>query len=136
MVVALVLTPEGFPVAYEVYPGNTRDTATLEEFLDRIEKQYGKFQRTWLMDRGIPTENTLEKMRSRGIDYLVGTPKGHLTHVEKQLLEQPWIQARESVRVKILQQESEFYVYVESHDRVAKERSMRRRRLKRLWASP
>ena len=50
-----------------------------------IEKQYGKFQHTWLMDRGIPTENTLEKMRSRGIDYLVGTPKGHLTNVEKQL---------------------------------------------------
>ncbi|TAN35214.1 IS1634 family transposase [Patescibacteria group bacterium] len=135
VVVALVLTPEGFPVAYEVYPGNTRDTATLEEFLDRIEKQYGKSRRTWLMDRGIPTEKTLEKMRSRGIDYLVGTPKGHLTHVEKPLLEQPWIQARESVRVKILKQESEFYVYVESHDRVAKERSMRRRRLKRLWAS-
>ena len=135
VVVALVLTPEGFPVAYEIYPGNTRDTATLEAFLGRIEKQYGKFRRTWLMDRGIPTEELLEKMRSRGIDYLVGTPKGHLTHVEKRLLEQPWIQARESVRVKILQQESEFYVYVESHDRVAKERSMRRRRLKRLWAS-
>jgi len=135
VVVALVLTTEGFPVAYEVYPGNTRDTATLEEFLDRIEKQYGKSRRTWLMDRGIPTEKTLEKMRSRGIDYLVGTPKGHLTRVEKPLLEQPWIQARESVRVKILQQESEFYVYVESHDRVAKERSMRRRRLKRLGAS-
>ncbi len=133
MVVALVLTPEGFPVAYEVYPGNTRDTATLEEFLNRIEKQYGKFRRTWLMDRGIPTEDMLEKMRSRGIDYLVGTPKGHLTHVEKPLLEQPWMQARESVRVKILQQESEFYVYVESHNRVVKERSMRRRRLKRLW---
>ena len=133
VVVALVLTPEGFPVAYEVYPGNTRDTATLEEFLDRIEKQYGKLRRTWLMDRGIPTEETLEKMRSRGIEYLVGTPKGRLTHVEKPLLEQPWTQARESVRVKILQQESEFYVYGESHDRVAKERSMRRRRFKRLW---
>ena len=83
VVVALVLTPEGFPVAYEVYPGNTRDTATLKEFMDRIEKQYGKFQRIWLMDRGIPTENTLEKMRSRGIDYLVGTPKGHLTRIEQ-----------------------------------------------------
>ena len=88
-VVALVLTPEGFPVAYEVYPGNTRDTATVEEFLDRIEKQYGKLRRTWLMDRGIPTEKMLEEMRSRGIDYLVGTPRGHLTRVEKQLLEQP-----------------------------------------------
>ena len=135
VVVALVLTPEGFPVAYEVYPGNTRDTATLGEFLDRIEKQYGKFRRTWLMDRGIPTEEMLEKMRERGIDYLVGTPKGHLTWVEKPLLEKTWVEARENVRVKILQQESEFYVFVESQDRVAKERSMRRRRLKRLWAS-
>ena len=135
VVVALVLTPEGFPVAYEVYPGNTRDTATLGEFLDRIEKRYGKFRRTWLMDRGIPTEEMLEKMRERGIDYLVGTPKGHLTRVEKPLLEKTWVEARENVRVKILQQESEFYVYVESQDRVAKERSMRRRRLKRLWAS-
>ena len=85
----------------------------MEAFLDRIEKQYGKLRRTWLMDRGIPTEETLEKMRSRGIEYLVGTPKGRLTHVEKPLLEQPWTQARESVRVKILQQESEFYVYWE-----------------------
>lgn len=135
VVVALVLTPKGFPVAYEVYPGNTRDTATLEKFLDRIEKRYGKFRRTWLMDRGIPTEEMLEKMRERGIDYLVGTPKGHLTRIEKPLLEKTWVEARENVRVKILQQELEFYVYVESHDRVAKERSMRRRRLKRLWAS-
>ena len=135
MALVLVLTPEGFPVAYEVYPGNTRDTATLGEFLDRIEKRYGKFRRTWLMDRGIPTEEMLEKMRERGIDYLVGTPKGHLTWVEKPLLEKTWVEARENVRVKILQQESEFYVFVESQDRVAKERSMRRRRLKRLWAS-
>ena len=134
VVVALVLTPEGFPVAYEVYPGNTRDTATLGEFLDRIEKQYGKFRRTWLMDRGIPTEEMLEKMRERGIDYLVGTPKGHLSRVERPLLEQTWVEARENVRVKILQQGPEFYVYVESQDRVSKERSMRRRRLRRLWA--
>jgi transposase len=86
------------------------------------------------MDRGIPTEETLEQMRRRGIDYLVGTPKGRLSKLEKPLLEQSWIQARESVSVKVLEQEEEFYVYVESKDRVAKERSMRRRKLKRLWA--
>lgn len=84
----MVLTPEGFSATYEVYTGNTRNTATLEEFLDCIEKRYGKFRRTWLMDRGIPTEDTLEKMRERGIDYLVSTPKGHLTRVEKPLLEE------------------------------------------------
>jgi transposase len=133
VVIALVVTPEGFPLAYEVYPGNTRDMATLEEFLGRIEARFGKARRTWLMDRGIPTEETLEAMRARGIQYLVGTPKGRLTKLEAALLTRPWSRAREAVAVKTLAQEGEFYVYVESRDRVAKERAMRRRRLKHLW---
>jgi transposase len=133
VVIALVVTPEGLPLAYEVCPGNTRDTATLGAFLDKIEQRFGKARRTWLMDRGIPTEETLKAMRGRGIEYLVGTPKGRLSKLEAALLEQPWSQARESVAVKTLPQEGEFYVYVESRDRVAKERSMRRWRLKYLW---
>jgi transposase len=133
VVIALVVTPEGFPLAYEVYPGNTRDTATLAAFLDKIEARFGQARRTWLMDRGIPTEETLEAMRGRGIQYLVGTPKGRLTKLEAALLERPWSQARESVAVKTLPREGEFYVYVESRERVAKERAMRRRRLKYLW---
>jgi len=133
VVIALVVTPEGLPLAYEVYPGNTRDTATLAAFLDKIEARFGKARRTWLMDRGIPTEETLKAMRGRGIQYLVGTPKGRLTKLEAALLERPWSQARESVAVKTLPQEGEFYVYVESRERVAKERAMRRRRLKYLW---
>ena len=134
VVVALGVTPEGFPVAYEVYPGNTRDTATLREFLNRIEERYGRVRRTWLMDRGIPTEETLEEMRLRGIHYLVGTPKGRLTKLEKDLLDKPWVRAREDVGVKILEQEDEFYIYVQSDARIKKERGMRRRRLKKLWA--
>ena len=134
VVVALIVTPEGLPVAYEVYPGNIRETSTLRAFLDRIEKRYGRARRTWLMDRGIPTEETLEEMRRRGAHYLVGTPKGRLTKLEKDLLDRPWVQARESVSVKVLETDGEFYVYVQSQDRVAKERSMRRRKMKRLWA--
>jgi len=132
VVIALVVTPEGFPLGYEIFSGNTRDTATLRHFLDRIASQYGQLDRVWLMDRGIPTEETLEEMRTQGTFYLVGTPKGRLNKLEKQLLELPWHQAREQVRVKLLETEGEFYLYVESDDRLNKERSMRRRRLKRL----
>jgi len=134
VVIALVVTPDGLPVGYEVYAGNTHEAATLEEFLDKVERRWGRVRRTWLMDRGIPTERTLERMRSRGIDYLVGTPKGRLGKLEQALLDKPWVEARESVQVKLLEQGEEFYILVESRDRVAKERSMRRRRLKRLWA--
>jgi len=133
VVIGLVVTPEGLPLGYEIYPGNTHDTTTLRGFLDRIEARYGRVNRVWLMDRGIPTEETLAHMRSQGTFYLVGTPKGRLNQLEQSLLRQPWHQARQQVRVKLLPSEGEFYLYVESADRVAKERSMRRRRLKRLW---
>lgn len=134
VVVALVVTPDGLPVAYEVYSGNAHEASTLEDFLDRVERRWGRARRTWLMDRGIPTERTLERMRARGIAYLVGTPKGRLGKLERQLVERPWVEARESVRVKLLAEDDEFYVYVQSQDRVRKERAIRRRRLKRLWA--
>jgi hypothetical protein len=136
VVIALIVTPQGFPLAYEVLAGNTSDKTTLREFLQKIERQYGKAERIWLMDRGIPTEQVLAEMRQAEppIKYLVGTPKGRLTRLEKALVEKPWHSARPGVKVKLLAQESELYVLAESRDRVQKERSMRRRQLKWLWA--
>ena len=129
------MTPEGFPLAYEVLAGNTADRTTLSGFLKRIETQYGKAERIWVMDRGIPTEAVLEQMRQSDppIFYLVGTPKGRLTRYEKSLIDQPWHRVRDGVEVKVLAQENEVYVLTQSRDRVHKERSMRRRQLKRLW---
>lgn len=136
VVIALVVTPEGLPLAYEVLAGNTADNTTLRDFLARIEQQYGKARRTWLMDRGIPTEAVLEAMRRADppVHYLVGTPKGRLSKLEQGLLDKPWQQARPGVAVKLLAQDGELYVYAQSADRVAKERAMRRRKLKWLWA--
>ncbi len=134
VVLALVITPEGFPLAYEVLPGNTADSTTLPAFLAHIEAQYGQARRVWLMDRGIPTEAQLTELRARGGQYLVGTPKGRLSKFEQDLLGVPWQAARPRVQVKLLPQDAELYVWVQSADRVAKERAMRRRRLKRLWA--
>src|SRR6266513_770530 len=136
VVIALVVTPEGLPLAYEVLPGNTADNTTLRDFLARIERQYGKARRIWLMDRGIPTEAVLAEMRGADppVQYLVGTPKGRLTRLEKDLLSQPWQDARPGVRVKLLPQDGELYVFAHSVNRVAKERAMRRRQLKWLWA--
>ncbi len=135
VVIALVVTPEGFPLAYEVMAGNTSDKTTLKGFLQKIEEQYGKAGRIWVMDRGIPTEETLALMRSSDppVHYLVGTPKGRLTKLEKELLALDWQEARQGVDVKLLPRENELYVLARSKDRVAKERAMRRRQLKKLW---
>ncbi len=133
VIIALIVTPEGYPLAYEVLPGNTSDKTTLKGFLEKIEQLYGKANRVWVMDR-IPTEEVIEQMQQSDpkIYYLVGTPKGRLSRLEEQLVKLPWEQARPSVRVKLLAQEKELYVFVESQDRLQKERAMRRRKLRDL----
>jgi len=134
VVIALIVTPEGFPLAYEVLAGNTSDKTTLREFLHQIERQYGKAERIWVMDRGIPTEDVLSEMRQSAppVYYLVGTPKGRLTQLEQKVLSLPWQAVRPGIKVKLLAQEQELYVLAESHDRINKERAMRRRQLSAL----
>ena len=135
VVIALVVTPDGLPLAYEVLPGNTADCKTLRMFLAKIEQQYGRARRVWVMDRGIPTEAVLAEMRGSDppVQYLVGTPKGRLSRLEKKLLAKPWQEARAGVAVKLLAEDGELYVFAESVDRVSKERAMRKRQLKWLW---
>ena len=119
VVIALVVTPDGLPLAYEVLPGNTADCTTLRMFLARIERQYGRARRVWVMDRGIPTDAVLAEMRSSDppVQYLVGTPKGRLSRLEKQLLAKPWQEARPGVSVKLLAEDDELYVRRERRSR-------------------
>src|SRR5271168_4427623 len=113
---------------------HTSDKTTLRAFLAKIEAQYGSAKRTWVMDRGIPTEEVLAEMRASQtpIHYLVGTPRGRLTKLEKALAAKPWEDVRESVRVKLIEQEQETYVFARSQARREKEQAMRRRRLRKL----
>lgn len=129
VLIALVVTPDGFPLNYEVLAGNTAEKTTLAELLSKIESSYGKKRRVWLMDRGIPKEETLALMREIGVDYLVGTPRKLLDSFEATLLDKPWQQAREDVAVKALQMEGETYVLAKSQSRLHKERAIRRRKL-------
>jgi transposase len=134
VVIALVVTTDGFPLAYEVMDGNTSDRTTLRKFLTHVETTYGKAKRVWVMDRGIPTEEVLAEMRSpeRQTFYLVGTPKSKISQHEKQWLDLPWQKVRESVEVKLYSHDNELYVLAKSEGRQQKEIAMRRRKLVRL----
>ena len=94
VVIALIVTPEGFPLAYEVLAGqHQRQDHACESFLQKIEQQYGKAERIWVMDRGIPTEEVLGSRCAQSdppVHYLVGTPKGRLSQLEAKLAELPW----------------------------------------------
>jgi transposase len=135
VIVAVVVTPEGLPLAYEMLPGNTADKTTLRAMLEVVQKRHGRAHRVWVMDRGIPTEDVLAEMRAAtpAVHYLVGTPKGRLTKLESRPIERPWVEVCGRLRVKSLDENGETYVYTESPARVHKERSMRLRALKKYW---
>lgn len=136
IVIALVVTPDGLPLAYEVLSGNTADSTTLRFFLARIESMYGKADRVWVMDRGIPTKATLGEMRSQGMHYLVGTPRSMLSSVAAELADKEWSDVHDGMRVKLIERgegvDRELFVLAKSDDRAAKEQAMRRRRFKKL----
>src|SRR6266446_125184 len=123
VVIALVITPDGFPLAYEVMDGNTSDRTTLRGFLDQIENTYGQAKRLWVMDRGIPSEAILAEMRNpaRPVSYLVGAGKRKITHDEKQWLHLPSHKGRASLQVTLIHQDGDLYVLAKREGRQRKD---------------
>lgn len=136
LVIALIVTPEGFPLSYEVFDGNTRDVQSLHVMLDSVESRYGKAKRTWVFDRGVVSEENLETLRHRGGTYVVGTPRSRLKSFEAELLEKGWHEVRGDVQVKLRHgADGDMYVIARSGKRRAKENAMRRGPMRKLYDS-
>ena len=132
LVIAIVVTPEGFPLSYEVFDGDRADVTTLEAMLDQVEAKHGRARRIWVFDRGIVSEGNLKTLRERGGQYVVGTPRHRLRDYEKELLEGSWQQISDSVQVQLIEQDQETYVLARSVDRAKKEEAMRWRQVRGL----
>jgi transposase len=132
LVIAVVVTAEGFPLSYEVFEGNRADVTTLEAMLEAVEARHGRARRIWVFDRGIVSEANLQRLRQRGGQYVVGTPRHRLQEYEKELLAGDWQQINGSVEVQLIAQEQETYVLARSVDRARKEEAMRWRQLRGL----
>jgi len=136
LVIALIVTPEGLPLSYEIFDGNTRDVQSLERMMDQVEAKYGRARRTWVFDRGVVSEENLAKLRERGGTYVVGTPRSRLKDFEADLLQQDWQQVRGQVEVKLRTgNDGDLYVIARSAKRRAKENAMRRRPMRKLYDS-
>ena len=133
--IGLVVTPEGLPVAYEVFAGNRTDVTTLEDIVRSMEDKYGQPQRVWVLDRGLSSEANLAWLRGRGATYLVGTPKSRLRRHEAALLDPSgWQRVHEGLEVKLVEEPdtAERFVLCRSTERAAKEAAMLERQLERL----
>jgi transposase len=127
--IGLVVTPEGLPIGYEVFAGNTADVTTVEDMVEMMEKKYGKAQRIWVMDRGMVSEDNLDFLRGRDARYIVGTPKAQLRKFEAPLLESAnWTEVQPGVEVKLADHPDgggkEQYILCRSSERRQKEAAM------------
>ena len=133
--IALVVTPEGLPLAYEVFDGNRRDVTTVDEIVEMMREKYGHERRTWVMDRGMVSEDNLDGLREAQASYLVGTPKSMLKQFEQDLLEHDWERVQADVEVKLCPSpngDNETFVLCRSRGRIEKERAIREKQRTRL----
>ena len=129
VVLAMVVSPEGFPLWHEVFAGNKSDNTTLPEIVEAVSKKFGSMRRIWVVDRGLATSKSVQYLKDHQQSFLVGTPKGMLQEFDAQLCTADWTLARPQVQVKVVQRDGEAYVLARSRLRRKKERAMRRRQL-------
>src|SRR5438046_1033004 len=134
VVLAVIVNIDGFPLSYETFDGNRADVTTLETVMRMVERKYGQARRVWVLDRGVVSDANLAAIRRRGGQYLVGTRRATLRHVEQALLEGPWTQVRDEVEAQLVPVPggTETYVLCRSTARREKELAIRRRRSTRL----
>jgi transposase len=132
--IALVVAREGMPLGYEVFCGNRSDVTTVEDIVTKIESQYGRADRIWVMDRGMVSEETLEFLRSENRRYIVGTPKSQLRYFEQELLSEDWEKIRDGLEVKLCSSPDgeETFVLCRSEARAQKENAIHDRFEKRI----
>jgi transposase len=132
--IALVVSKEGLPLGYEVFDGNRHDVTTVEDIVTKIESQYGRSERIWVMDRGMLSEDNLEFLQSKKRRYIIGTPKSQLKHFEQAMLSADWEQIREGLEVKSCPapEGEETFVLCRSEDRAQKEKAIHERFEKRI----
>lgn len=129
VVLALVVTPDGFPLYHEVFAGNTNDATAFPTIVETMEKRCGPARRVWVVDRGIASQANIAYLKERKQSYLVGTPRSQLSQFEAELCTKDWQRVREAVEVKTLRRGGETYVLARSKQRRLKERAIRKRQL-------
>jgi len=134
---ALVVTRDGMPLGYEIFPGNTVDVTTVEEIVSAMERRFGKAKRVWVMDRGMVSAENIAWLNDTGRRYVIGTPRSELKRWARQLADRSdWRRLREDVEVKICRgpEGNETFLLCRSAARVEKERAMHERFCRRLEA--
>ncbi|MFI5459176.1 MAG: IS1634 family transposase, partial [Isosphaerales bacterium] len=134
IVLALIVTREGFPLAHLTFAGNTQDLQTVETIVKMVEARFGRSQRIWVMDRGMISKETLKLLNQSDRRYLLATRRGELASFAEELRSGGWqrLEGNADVEVKLLKRRKVHYLLARSRPRRQKERAIRRRQRRGL----
>jgi hypothetical protein len=134
VIVALVVTREGFPLAHYTWAGNTQDLQTVQRLVSAVEARFGVSNRVWVMDRGMVSKDALTFLSAPGRRYLLATKRPALAEFQAELGSAgwQWLPDNPDVAVKLLQRGEVYYLLARSKPRRLKERAIRRRQRRGL----
>jgi hypothetical protein len=139
VVLALVVTRDGFPLAHFTLAGNTQDLATVQQVVTEVEQRFGRLQRVWVMDRGLIRTATLRFLKKSGRHYRLALRRSALSKFARQLQTRAgWhrLAEHDEVEVKQVRRGHQHYLLARSRPRRRKERAMRRRQRRGLYSGP
>jgi transposase len=125
--IALVVSFDGFPLGYEVFPGNMNDSRTVQTIVTTMEARHGVIGRVWIADRGMSSRANLQWLRSSGRGYIIGAAKSELKKHAAMLAEsRGWRTLREGVEIRLTRcaETGDTVVLARSAERRDKEHAM------------
>ncbi len=125
ILLGLVVTRDGFPVAHDVFEGSARDSSTLLTMVAGLERRFGRFRKVLVVDRGMVTDGNLLELSRQGYGYIVGSMKSRLRYFEKELASGTWKRVREHVLIKECRRRGERYILCDNALRQRKDREKR-----------
>jgi transposase len=138
VLIALVVTFDGFPLGYEVFAGNTHDARTLQTIVATMEARHGMLGRVWITDRGMASAENLAWLRQTGRRYIIGAPKSELKKFGCELARPDgWRTVQDGVEVKLSRHPdtAETVILCRSADRRSKEKAMHDKFSRRIEAA-
>ena len=135
--IALVVSFDGFPLGYEVFPGNTHDSRTVQTIVTTMETRHGALGRVWIADRGMSSAANLSWLRETNRRYIIGAPKSELKKFASELAATGWREIREGIEVKLARcpETKDTIILCRSADRRSKERAMHEKFSARIEAA-
>lgn len=133
VVIGLLMTKEGIPVAHHVFPGNTNDVDTFKEALAVVKERFKLRKVVLVGDRGMVSEKRLTEIEEAGLEYIVGVKMRKIRAMSEVLSRRGrYSTVKDNLKVKEVQHEGKRYIVCLNPDEAIRDQKVREQIVEKL----